>query len=629
MEIAVGLRQAVRPRQKGPLDVPLGGDLLVEASAGTGKTYALTTLVARAVVEAELGVHQLLVVTFTVAATGELRSRIRRTLQKARAAYQPEGKEPSPQARQLLERWEGMGIDRDKAESLLARALLDLDRATVLTIHGLCQRLLTDFAFDGAIPFGIDVSGDDEAAVAKAVRDFWRRRVVVKPARLLEQALGNGFTPSRLAEWVGPLHPKANLDIRGIDKDADALAALFERKHAAWLDEFPTARGAWAAHGSGFLAALDGLRWRKSSQEKMRRVRNDATRAFEADDPGRLALVDAGYLGRAKLSSILLKGQALPDNPMLDHFDRLGEVGGQAERIATDWRRALRRDLLEDVRETLRATAWEERRLSFNALLTETARALEGPAGPAMSKCVRERFPLALVDEFQDTDGLQTDILNRIYPPKAAGASEQAAAGLIIVGDPKQSIFRFRGADVFAYLQAKQRVKQTRTLQLPANYRSTPPLVRAVNAIFKRRHPFLLPELGFDEARPAKANGGGLTLPEGCAAAPLQLRLKQTDAPMEKKDAMDLAAAGVASEIAKLLKRADADDVLLDGQPLVGGDIAVLVRTSAQGQATAAALRELGVRSVEMGDEYTPDTNVDLVASVVVYLARSQPMVRP
>lgn len=593
------------------MNISLGGDLLIEASAGTGKTYALTTLVARAVVEAELGIHQLLVVTFTVAATGELRHRIRRTLKDARAGYQPESGEPSAQARQLLERWEDIGIDQDKAESLLARAVLDLDRATILTIHGLCQRLLTDFAFDGAIPFGIDVNGDDAAAVAKAVRDFWRRRVASAPARLLERALGNAFTPSRLAEWVGPLHPKANvgpphpkanLNIRGIDKDASALAALFERKHAAWLAEFSAARNAWATHGGDFLAALDSLRWRKVSQEKMRRVRDNVARAFEANDAGHLALADSGYLGRAKLSSILLKGQTLPDNPMLDHFDRLGVVGGSAEDIAADWRRALRRDLLKDVRETLRAAAWEERRLSFNALLTETARALgeKDPAGSAMAEGIRERFPLALVDEFQDTDSLQTSILDRIYPSKAAGAPP-AAASLYIVGDPKQSIFRFRGADVFAYLQAKQRAK--RTLQLPRNYRSTPPLVDAVNAIFKRRrHPFLLRKLDFDAADSVEANNEKLTLPGDYVSAPLQLRLNKTDAPMGKDEAQDIAARAAAHEIAGLLKRADAGDVRLGSEKLTGGDIAVLVRTSAQGQAIAKALRALGVRSVEMGE---------------------------
>ena len=586
-----------------PLGVALDGDLLIEASAGTGKTYALTTLVARAVVEAQIGIHQLLVVTFTVAATGELRQRIRRTLQEAAAGQQSGNGASSAQARELRQRWERRGIDRGDAAGRLRRAVQDLDRATILTIHGLCQRLLTDFAFDGAIPFGMDVSGDDTPAVAAAVRDFWRRRVAPAPARLLQHA--PALAPA-LLEWVGRLHPK-HLLIRGADDDLADLEASFELREGAWRAEFDAVGRAWPAHGEDFLAALGSLRWYKNSGAKLARVCKAAQRAFAANDPGRLPLADSGYLSRSKLSSILLRRppQTLPDNPLLDHFERLGAAAAEVEPIAARWVRALRRDLLEDVREHLRAKAWEERRLSFNDLLTETARALEGPAGGVMAERIRERFPLALVDEFQDTDGLQVDILKRIYPPRAAASAPREApapTGLIIVGDPKQSIFRFRGADVFAYLAAKRRAK--RTLPLRRNYRSTPTLVSAVNAVFKRPHPFLLPELPFEAAlpKPASGSGEGLVLPPGYAPAPLQLRLAAAGDSLVMDEARDLAAAGAASEIAELLQLAEAGRVLRDGEPLAGGDIAVLVRTSAQGQATAAALRARGVQSVEMGD---------------------------
>ena len=586
-----------------PLDVSLDGDLLIEASAGTGKTYALTTLAARAVVEAQIGIHQLLVVTFTVAATGELRQRIRRTLQEA-AGHESGGGESSAQARQLHQHWARRGIDRGDAAARLRRAVQDLDRATILTIHGLCQRLLTDFAFDGAIPFGIDVSGDDAPAVAAAVRDFWRRRVAPAPTRLLEQV--PALAPSVLAEWVGKLHPK-RLSIRGADDDRAELEVSFEQREGAWRTEFAAVGRAWTAHGEDFLAALGNLRWRKNSEAKLARVRTAAQRAFAVNDPGFLPLAESGYLGRAGLSSILLRRppQTLPENPLLDHFDRLGAAAAEVAPIAARWARALRRELLEDVRENLCAKAWEERRLSFNDLLTETARALAGRAGRRMAERIRERFPLALVDEFQDTDGLQVDILKRIYPPSAAAPAPReapAAAGLIIVGDPKQSIFRFRGADVFAYLEAKRRAK--RTLPLRRNYRSTPTLVSAVNAVFKRPAPFLLPELAFQAAlaQPASGNGEGLVLPRSYAPAPLQLRLAVAGDSMVMDEARDLAAAGAASEIAKLLQLAETGRVLRDGEPLTGGDIAVLVRTSAQGQATAAALRARGVQSVEMGD---------------------------
>ncbi len=588
-----------------PLDAALGGDLIIEASAGTGKTYALTTLAARAVVEAEVGIHRLLVVTFTVSATGELRHRIRRALRDALAGFTQGGGAPSTQAQALLERWRGLDIDSADAAARLTRAVRDLDRANILTIHGLCQRLLTEFAFDGAIPFGFEVSGDDTAAVATAVRDFWRRCLADAPVAFLEYAQSQRFTPTALADWVQELHPKPDLLIRGgAETDCD-LAASFEEKHAVWLAEFAAVREVWLVHGAAFLEALTTLRWYRNSESKLARVCGNVQQAFAADDAQLLPFAEAGHLGGNSLAGILLKRppQTLPESPLLACFDRLG---ASAERICASWLRTLRSDLLDDVRASLRRTAWQERQLGFNALLTETARALDSAAGPLLAQRIRERFPLALVDEFQDTDGLQARILAHIYPATDAAAppAEQAYTGLAIVGDPKQSIYRFRGADVFAYLQTSRR-SGDRQLRLDTNYRSTPALVGAVNAIFERPQPFLLPELNFDAVRAATPVGEGLRVcDDDYDAAPLQLRLqpKAEDKLPSKEAVAEVAARGAAAEIAYLLRLSDAGRATLDGVPLSGGDIAVLVRTSAQGQATAAALRALGVQSVEMGD---------------------------
>ena len=586
----------IMPASHKPLDVPLGGNLLIEASAGTGKTHALTTLVARAVVEAEVGIHRLLVVTFTVAATGELQHRIRRTLREALDGCRQPDRAPSDQAQALLGRWQDLGIDRADAAARLARAVRDLDRANILTIHGLCQRLLTEFAFDGAIPFGFEASGDDAPTVAAAVRDFWRRRIADASTQLLEYAQGQQFTLTALACWVQQLHPKLDLLIRGGEEWA------FEEKQAHWLTEFAKVRDMWLADGAAFEQALTTLKWKKDGQA-LPRVVNNVQRAFACNDAQLLPLAEAGFLGGESLADILKKrpAQTLPESPLLDGFDRLGAA---ARALGGAWLRGLRRDLLEDVRASLRTTAWRERQLSFNDLLTETVRALDSAAGPVLASRIRERFPLALVDEFQDTDGLQARILAHVYPfnqPPADAAP--ATTGLIVVGDPKQSIYRFRGADIFAYLQTNHRIGD-RQLQLATNYRSTPALVRAVNAVFERSNSFLLPELHFNAVQAASPKGEGLCVCDGgYDPAPLQLRLQpMKDGKLLSKDGMrDLAARGAAVEIAHLLRLADADRATLNSEPLAGGDIAVLVRTAEQGQASAAALRALGVQSMQMG----------------------------
>ena len=607
-----------------PLDTALHGGLLIEASAGTGKTYALTTLAARAVVELRLAIDRLLIVTFTIAATGELRERLRRTLRLALSALQS-GQASDPQARSLLRRWQEC-VDVAEATALLERAVRDLDRANVMTIHGLCQRLLAEFAFEGGVPFGFAVSGDDAAAVGAAVRHYWRRHIATAPVPLIDHAANGKFTLAAATQWVQEHHAKPGLDVRG---DGAASRTLAASSHANWQAAFAETRNAWREHGEELLHTLDTLVWHRNHERKIMRVRDAATAAFANDDPSALPLQEAGYLGGESLRRVLKKGQRLPENPLFARFDRLGGASAKLETLAGLWLQQQRRNILEEVRSTLRQEAWRNRQLSFNDLLTETARALFEPSGDALARRVRERYPLALIDEFQDTDSLQARIFERIYA-NAGHGREDAGIGLVVVGDPKQSIYGFRGADVFAYLRgtsgaggAQARLATplgcageanahsettsnaaVRRLRLTANHRSAPPLVQAVNVVFGRSNPFLLPDIGYDNVHPAKQRGAALRI-EGDAIhpAPLQfrLRVKGEGESLSKEMFQPIAARCAAAEIAQLLQSGDRGAVRIGDAGVSGGDIAVLVRTAQQGQAVAQELRARGVQSVEMG----------------------------
>ena len=665
-----------------PFDTPLAGELLIEASAGTGKTYALTTLFARLVVEAGLAVDQPLVVTFTKAAAGELRERVRDTLVDARQAVR-EGGEGASQGQQLSRRWREMGL-ASEAEARLDAAIRDFDRASVMTIHGFCQRMLTEFAFDGALPFAFDVSSDDSPEVALAVRDFWRR-LADAPVPLLEYALDKGFVPTELAAWARRLHAK-DLVVRGVAADADP-ERHFEETHADWRRAFTAAATAWREHGAPFLDMLGSprIKIRKDHEARVDAVGRVLARAFEQGRPELLSYSDSAYFARENLPCILWK-KSLPDvrdSPLLDHFDTLAEAASKIDEARLAWLRSQRRRLLDDVRTALHRRGRENRRLGYNGLLTEMLGALEGPAGGGLALRIRSRYPRALIDEFQDTDGLQARIFERIHagldastgaeqhqctlaglarradaspaerdipgyvggPPAedhadlrsrapgdtqpapdtdttssglsqlalhhrpAAGvkSSRGAQGGRIIVGDPKQSIYRFRGADIFAYLRASRRLGET-TLRLGANHRSTPGLVRAVNTLFgRRRHPFLLPQIAFHPAQAAKDEPSALEVQDDDHdPAPFQLHLFDgaSDGKLCSKSSFQpIAVACAADEIAKLLRFAAEGRATLHGEPISGADIAVLVRTTDQGRAIAAALRGRGVQSVEMGRE--------------------------
>ena len=603
-----------------PLDQP--GTVLVEASAGTGKTHALTTLVARLVVEEGRGVGEILVVTFTRAATAELRDRIRRTLKSAREAVRAVTERRAlgaePQARELLERWTGpAGVDLDVSARRLDAALQDIDRASVHTIHGFCQRVLGDLAFEGGFPFGFEVGTDDEELTSGAVRDFWRRRLHDASPALVRYAADRGFLPGALARWLSAGRTKPGLRVTG----AEAPAGPLEAREAEWRQVFEDTRAAWEVHGEAFRHEMCDGAWLNRGRYRRPTVlrRLDFVAASFASPEPRLWDADvAAWFGRERVSGACRKDAVLPDNPLFDAFDLLEEASRTLRDACDGWLRWARGELVTETRAAARRRVREERRLRYDDLLVEVEAALTSPGGFRLAESIRRAHPCALIDEFQDTDQVQARIFERVYgrAGRAGGGGPHPPASLFVVGDPKQSIYRFRGADIFAYLGTRGRA--SRVLALERNWRSVPGLVAAVNEIFAAPLPFALPEIAYRpvvaaraEETPSRSSGEG-----GCP--PFAMRLLPRgplDRPWGKGDASRLAAEAAASEIAALLEpetgvtreSADGGDAG-HGEALRGSDIAVLVRTRRQGRLIARALRARGVRAAEVSDENVFDT---------------------
>ena len=607
-----------------PLDLSLDqpGTVLVEASAGTGKTHALTTLVARLVVEEGRGIDEILVVTFTRAATAELRDRIRRTLKAARegvqSAMEQRGFAAESQARELLERWtEPSGVDLEQSARRLDAALQDIDRASVYTIHGFCQRVLGDLAFEGGFPFGFEVSGDDEELTAGAVRDFWRRRLYDTSLARVRYAADSKFLPGALTQWIAAGRTKPGLRVVGAEPPAHPLEAC----EAEWQRVFEAARARWKANGEAFRRELHEGKWLNRNRyrpTKVKRQLDFVEASFASPGPRLWEEGIASWFGRESVSGACRKNATLPENPLFDAFDLLEEASRPLRAAFDGWLRWARGELITEVRAAARRRVREERRLRYDDLLIEVEAALDRPGGIRLAESIRRAHRSALIDEFQDTDQAQARIFARVYEEagRATGGGHPAPASLFVVGDPKQSIYRFRGADIFAYLGTRRRA--TRVLALDRNWRSVPGLVAAVNEFFAVPLPFALPEI---EYRPVAA-AGAEEMPlrdegEG-ACPPFALRLLPRgplDKAWNKGDASRLAAGAVASEIAGLLdpgpeepEERTASGAAPEGEALRGSDIAVLVRTRRQGRLVAKALHERGVRAAEVSDENVFDT---------------------
>ncbi len=557
------------------LELPLGParTTLIEASAGTGKTYTLTTLVARLVVEAKREIGELLVVTFTNAATDELRDKIRRTLRATLRLVGGDGNRPDDQAVELAAHWEGLGIAREEVVRRLEVAVTDLDRANVLTIHGFCQRVLTDFAFECGLPFGFEVTGDGFDVVNAVVRDHWRRVLYPAPPVRVRFALGQKFVGDDLVEWVAANVAKRDLEIRGALPLDDESTAVLEQAESAWEETVAGAR-----------SALDAARARTASEDA-------ALGAFDRALAGADAAVGAGEDICPRELAVTLPAE----HPSLARWpEALEKAGAQLHGRYADWLPRARRDALEGARAAIDRRVRDDGMLGYDDLLTTVQHSLAGSTD--LAGRIRERYPFALIDEYQDTDRLQADIFRRIYG--------EGRGGVFIVGDPKQSIYRFRSADVFAYLEASASMGEER-LHLLRNHRSVPALVEAVNVLFDRPSPFVLPELEFERVASAFPPGAPRLEVDGeDDAAPLQFRVFEGNGPkqLSKREATPRTARQAAGEIAGLLALAAEGRARIGDRPLRGGDIAVLVRKTDQGRTVADCLRDRGIRSIEIGD---------------------------
>ena len=634
------------------LAVGAGSMTLIEASAGTGKTRELTGIVARLVVEDHRRLDEILVVTFTRAATAELRDRIRDTLRSThRAVVAGEAPEAS-QAAELLAGWrEDAGFDPEAAVRRLEAALQDIDRANVFTIHGFCQRVLADLAFDGGFPFGFEVSGDDAEIVARASRDFWRRRMYAASKVLAGYTADNGFRPDDLAAWVGRWRAKPDLRLKG----GEPLDVPVESREAAWQGVLDGVRAEWERHRERFRSeVLDGdwLNRRRYARPRVERELAALEKLLDESEPLLPEPERFGRYGATVLADACRRGKTLPNNPLFAAFDQLEEASTELRAAFDGWLRRARREILDEAGESVRHRVLEDRLLGFDDLLLELYRALRSDGGERLARRIRREYPVALIDEFQDTDPVQADVFMRIYdatgdtpgvdsgqeagaatpdapqgaaPVEAAGngapadrspAEVRGAAfgsgpatgraevgGLFVVGDPKQSIYRFRGADVFAYLRARDAAHERRTLE--RNWRSVPALVEAVSAVFARSNPFAVPEIEYPPVAPGREEGESLSIEGTAGEGPLAFRLlpaRRDGKRWTKGDAAPFAASAAADEIARLLSLTGDGRAVLEGRPLTGADVAVLVRTRAQGRLVADALRERNVRSVEVGD---------------------------
>ena len=604
------------PRRTRPLDLlvePLDDLRLVEASAGTGKTHTLADLYLRLVLEGGRSVDQILVVTFTVAATAELRDRIRARLEAARAAFHCE--EPKEPKDEVLAGLLARIPERAAAARRLTQAVQGFDEAAILTIHGFCQRVLKESAFESGQPFEAELVPDEGEILQEIVDDFWRKSLYRGPRLLVGYLLRQGWSPEGLARSVRPYLRRASLAVRPptpppVGPEAEALyEARYREARACWTADRAAIeallRGQSSLHGGKYppkslpawLEEIDAfLRPAEAHAAWCTRIEKYAAPALQAG---------------------VKKGGSPPTHPFFTLCAHLTEAWQALAAYLAFRAIQLKLELLDYCRRELSLRKERRQLTAYQDLLLRLDQALQAPHGAALAASLRRRYSAALIDEFQDTDPVQYAIFRRIY-----GGSRLP---VFLVGDPKQAIFGFRGADIFAYLAAARDAEARRTLD--RNWRSAPDLIRAVNAVFGgAREPFLFDEIAFLPVRPAETEHKVLAV-AGDDPAPFRIwwlaRAGEQES-MAKGKATDAATRATAREIARLLAAAGRGEARIGEAALRGGDIAVLVRTNAQADRVRQALFGFGVASVQLGEASVFDSH-EAAEIQCVLLAVAQP----
>lgn len=618
------------PRNLNAVSTPLNTVCLIEASAGTGKTYTIGSLYLRLLLQAgvenfplPLTVEQILVVTFTEAATNELKGRIRERIHQTKQAfiaYKEQGESAlseEPFLQELIQHIE----DIDIAIQRLKIAEQSMDLAAIYTIHGFCRRMLMQYAFNSGVHFNLELVKDEGELIQRCFNEYWREQfypLSFAEANYIYNALSSpqavcrelysqisdfGLRPQIkqtellalslrefLAEYILPIQQQI-LDLKQAWlKDEDEIIGLIESELAK-------------SYKKGEKKALKRTIFKSNFVPKWLQTMKDWARA---NNRVNLPDVLVKYFNQEALN-----GYAEEDvTPITHTFFELADEAVATQKMQGIYRKVIMYHYLKGVQKLLIQHKLDHSEKGFNDLLRLLQEALYSEKGDELAQFIRLQYPFAMIDEFQDTDNIQYQIFSKIYIQLSSSPT-----GFIMIGDPKQAIYKFRGADIFTYFKAALETKQKFTLG--TNWRSEETVVNAVNGLFDFDEnplvqPFLYEQIQFQPVsfranKPKFYLNGKVQPAVQCYVGDLG---KESRNGRLNEDQRYILAETCAASIYQWLQSAVENQAVFkasrDGkeeiEPLTEERIAVLVRDWKEAEVIKSALQKVGIASVYLSD---------------------------
>lgn len=565
-----------------PYTCPLKGHYLIEASAGTGKTYTLTLLYLRLLLNPwllhpdkslpRLGLEQILVVTFTQAATHELRERIRLRLIELRQALELGDQNQSDVV-------ELFGENSPPVELLdfLQASEQRIDEAAIFTIHSFCQRMLSHFRFETGCLQTPTLVEDDSTLKQQAIEDYWRTQIYTERPQRLDFIQQFCQTPQALLRYIQSWLSRPSPENLPQVCDLDTLIAEQELREQQFKQN-------WQREYSALYEAVVDQVQRYTSTFVSRYF--DQIHAWVADDTSVsqscLETALEKFAHRTLQTKKLRKHAQPPDIAFTRQIDEFLQYRAQQKLYFFA-------HAIEHCQKRFTALKHLENKQTYDDLLTHLDESLSSDQGHALAHVMSQRYPCALVDEFQDTDAVQYRIFRKIY------LESSSAESLFLIGDPKQAIYSFRGADIFTYMRARSEIKQHYTLQI--NWRSTPALIQAMHVLFTDRQgrpSFLYTAIPYVQVDAGQSDEM-LDSHDGAVDKPLTFWLAHSQTTEALRQELAL---GCASRIAALLST----KTFLKKRRVQAQDIAVLVRNRTQARVIQEALQTFGIAAAYLSN---------------------------
>ncbi|WP_340102600.1 exodeoxyribonuclease V subunit beta [Rhodohalobacter sp. 8-1] len=574
-------------------DLEAAPRVLIEASAGTGKTYTIVGIYIRLLIEKNLPVDQILTVTFTKKATAELRERVLERLRACLMVLEIGGlpKDSDDFLSEILSRYK----NDVSAIKKLRDAIQNFDDSQVFTIHGFCQKILQEEALVAGTPFDMSVNPSDNL-YETAAEDFWRIFIQEHGSDdagryLISKLTGMVPTP---AELVGSGGVKPLLDKRYARPEGNIL-----EDPKAYLGELVDLKselvGVWQSEKDDILEILKNCNVKSYQQhlnsrlEKLTDFLND--QHFKSDKPGSLRYFTSDYLYDE--TNIRKNHDPVPRHRFFDKCSEYSELVADIGRVET----TLLHDAFVDIKHRRDELSKSNDSYSYNDLLIKIRDSLSNKnRGDELAAKLKERYPVALVDEFQDTDPIQYDIFSSIYP------SQNTDSSLMMIGDPKQAIYAFRGADLHTYFRARHEgVDAEYTLK--RNYRSTVQYISAINYLFDgNQRPFIEEDIEFLASVPGRQDHTDPLIISDQPMAPLQV-VSRRGVESSKDSSCDFVFAETVIRISDLLRQSENGNARIGDEPVRAGDIAILVSRNKDAYDLQQRLKTVGIDSVTKTDQ--------------------------